>query len=428
MQRTAARAGVTLAELIVATALAAVVMASLVSVTSSALNMWTRGERTRDARELGSAALDVLHEDLSALHPTAEGDLVVDWEPFDVDRDGVVERMWPRMRFVRDASAAEIASIERRQLADGARAKMADARRKAGLEEESSALSEEDLLEAAGRSLEDAALGGGGVRDIEGTALVEVLYAVVPDGREGLDRYTGTLLRQERVHTPGTKRVLTEDDAIDTRGYPDPTHAREVVSGILWLRPLLATQTTRVDPGEGEEEESRGWRVHDGLGTSATSWDAWRRGRPDVEATDWNEPAPGMPTRGTRPILPRAIRLEIEVQRAVDRGRAPRLSEFVEETRNSFEVSNGAPLQRAVGRYLLIAGEWVELTSVNGDLVTVRRARRGTAARPLQPGASILFGEPLAIEITVPVHDDDWRLVDERPSGLRSPRRAGEGR
>ena len=412
------RAGVTLAELIVATALAAIVMTSLVSVTSSALKMWTRGERTRDARELGSAALDVMDEDLSALHPTAEGDLVVDWEPFDLDRDGVPERTWPRMRFVRDASAAEIAAIERRQLADSARAEIAEARRKAGLEEIEDDLTESDLLEAAGRTLEDAALGGGGARDIDGTALVEVLYAIVPDGREGDERFSGTLLRQERVHTAGTVHVLTEDGALDSRGYPDLAEAREVVSGVLWLRPLLATQTTRT--------AASGWRVHDGLGTAATSWDAWRRSRPDVEASAWNEPAPGMPISGSRPLLPRAIRLEIEVQRASDRARAPRLVEAVEETRNTFEVSNGALLERVVGRHVLIAGEWVELASVSGDLATVRRARRGTSARPLSSGASVLFGEPLVIEIAVPVHDDDWRLVEERPSGLRS-QGAGRG-
>ena len=411
------RAGVTLAELIVATALAAIVMASLVSVTSSALKMWTRGERTRDARELGSAALEVMHEDLSALHPTAEGDLVVDWEPFDLDRDGIIERSWPRLRFVRDASAAELSAIERRQLASNARAAIAEARRKAGLEEIEGELTEDDLLESAGRTLQDAALGGGGARDIDGTALVEVLYAVVPDGREGDERFTGTLVRQERVHTAGTVHALTEDGALDSRGYPDLNEAREVVSGVLWLQPLLATQTTRValptasDPAP--PSGSSGWRIHDGLGTAATSWDAWRRARPDVEASVWNEPAPGMPSRGSRPLLPRAIRLEIEVQRAADRARAPRLLESVEETRSTFEVSNGSLLQRAVGRHVLIAGEWVQLVSVSGDLATVRRAQRGTAARALPSGTSLLFGEPLAIEIAVPVHDDDWRLVAE---------------
>ena len=115
------RRGVTLAELILATGLAAIVMVSLVSVTDNAVRLWTRGEASRDAREVSSAVLGELNRDLRQLHPSSEGDLVIDWEPFDVERDGTNERLWPRLRFVRDASTAELASVQRRALAELAR-------------------------------------------------------------------------------------------------------------------------------------------------------------------------------------------------------------------------------------------------------------------------------------------------------------------
>lgn len=414
------RRGVTLAELILATGLAAIVMVSLVSVTDNAVRLWTRGEASRDAREVSSAVLGEMTSDLRQLHPSSEGDLVVDWEPFDVERDGTNERLWPRIRFVRDASTAELASIQRRELADLAR----ETRRRAAeggdrrAQEAPEALTEEELLAAAGITREELALGGGGVRDVDGSGLVEILYAVVPEGREGEDRFTGVLLRQERVHTAGQPRVLTSDDAFDSAGNPVAGAARELARGVLWLRPLLATQTTVIDPGVSTE--MGGWRVTEGLRTAATSWDAWRLGRPDVELSDWNEPAPGMPGLGPRPALPRRIRLELETQSSRDRARAPRLLETIDEAQGSFQVTSGARLSRAIGKHVLVGGEWMILRSVTRDTATVRRGARGTAGRTIAEGTPIFFGPTSVVELEVPVHDDDWRLLPiERRGGAR---------
>ena len=414
------RRGVTLAELILATGLAAIVMVSLVSVTDNAVRLWTRGEASRDAREVSSAVLGELTRDLRQLHPSSEGDLVIDWEPFDVERDGTNERLWPRLRFVRDASTAELASVQRRQLAELAR----EARRRAAeggdrrAQEAPEALTEQELLAAAGLTREELALGGGGVRDVDGSGLVEVLYAVVPEGRSGPDRHTGVLLRQERVHSAGEPRVLTGDGAFDSAGYPAAGPARELARGILWMRPLMATQTTIIDPGVNAEQG--GWRVSEGLRTAATSWDAWRRGRPDVELSEWNEPAPGMPAAGPRPALPRRIRLELETQSRRDRERAPRLLETIDEAQGSFSVTSGARLSRATGQHVLVGGEWMILRSVTRDTATVRRGVRGTPGRSIAEGTPIYFGRTSVIELEVPVHDDDWRLLPvERRGGAR---------
>lgn len=405
------RAGVTLAELLLATGLAAIIMVSLVTVTDNAVRLWTRGEASRDAREVSTAVLGLMGDDLRQLHPTSEGDLVMDWEPFDIERDGTNERLWPRIRFVRDAGASELALIRRRELADLARA----ARRTAAdagdrrAQTAPEALTEEELLAAAGTTRTELALGEGGERDIEASALIEVLYAVVPEGREGNERYTGLLLRQERVHTAGGPRVLTGDDAFDSAGYPVAVEPREVARGVLWMRPLFATQTTTIDPGLSDE--NGGWRVTEGLRTAATSWDAWGRRRPDIELTDWNEPAPGMPSVGRRPALPRRVRLELETQAKGDRDRSAKLLETIDVAQSSFPVTSGARLQRAIGRHVLVGGEWMILRSVTGDTVTVRRGVRGTTARSIPEGTSVLFGATSVIEFEIPVHDDDWRLL-----------------
>ncbi|MEM9378841.1 MAG: hypothetical protein AAGB93_02750 [Planctomycetota bacterium] len=399
------RAGVTLVELILATGLAALVVSATVSIVNSTLELWTRGETLRQARETGTAVLSLVGRDLRQLHGGEEGDLVVDWELFDVERDGEVERHWPRLRFVRDASPREVARIERRRLAYEARAER-DRRRAAqgdDAEEFDEALSEEELRAARGVTLDEVALGMLGAEDVAATGLVEVLYAVVPEADRGPERYLGVLYRSERVDEPDSAPVLLGSDAFDRSGLPDLTLAREVARGVLWMRPLLATQTTML----GE----RGWTTGEGVAAAATSWDAWRRGRPDLDVTEWNEPSPGMPRRGARPLLPRRVLIELEIQRPQDRERAPRLLETTDEGTTSLLVTSGASLVRRVGTHVLVGGEWLRVTAVRGDRITVRRGQRGTARRTLKEDALVLFGESVVIDVPVPLHEDDWRLI-----------------
>ncbi len=265
----------TLAELILATGLAAIVMSSLVSIVNSALSLWTEGETAREAREATSAVGSMMAHDLRQLHGSPEGDFIVDWMVHDVDRDGQIERLWPRMRFVRDASAREAAWIGRRALAEAARIERDVQRLAQGAdaEEKEELLTEEELLEAAGVSRQDMALGQGVVPDTSASQLVEILYAVVPEGNTGGQRYTGTLVRAERIHRAGAPPVLMRADAFDSRGLPDPVTAKAVAPGILWMRPLMATQTTHI-LAKNATEDRQPWST--GKGTildAATSWD-----------------------------------------------------------------------------------------------------------------------------------------------------------
>lgn len=403
------RAGVTLVELLLATGLAAVVVAATVSIVDTTLSMWTRGETVRQAREEGVAVLSLLGNDLRQLHGGEQGDLLVDWEVFDVERDGVVERYLPRVRFVRDAAASEVARVERRRLATEARAERDRIALALGddAKEMEEALAESELLKVAGVSAEEASLGLLGAPDLRASRLVEVLYAVVPEGREGDRRYTGVLYRGERIHTPDTPPVLLSDSAFDRSGMPDLSLAREVARGVLWMRPLMATQTSRLTPGE---DGKSGWSTERNPAGAATSWDAWRLGRPDPDLTVWNEPAAGMPRAGVRPLLPRRIRIELEIQRPGDFDRAPRLLESVDETAEFFTVTNGDALRPAVGGYVLVAGEWMELKRVVGDRAVVRRAARGTARRRLPLESRVLFGQPIDMDLPIALHEDNWRL------------------
>ncbi|MEM9800513.1 MAG: hypothetical protein AAGA20_09305 [Planctomycetota bacterium] len=411
------RAGVTLVELILATGLAALVVASTVSIVDSVLELWTRGETVRQTREEGSAVLGLMARDLRQLHAGRRGDLLVDWAPFDVERDGTIERLWPRLRFVRDASPREVARVERRELALAARA-IRDARRAELGDDavpEAEQLRAEELLEAAGLTREEAALGLLGARDVAASELVEVLYAVIPEDDRGGRQYVGTLYRAEHVQRPDEPPVLLGDGAFDQSGVPDLTIAREVARGVLWMRPLMATQTTTLGGALASDGTSdpTGWSVGEGLAAAATSWDAWRLGRPEVDESAWNEPAAGMPRTGDRPLLPRRVRVELEVQRPQDFDRAPRLIGVADEGATSFEVTSTKRLSRVVGRQVLVDGEWMRLTGVSGDRVTVRRATRGTTARTHAAGARVLFGEVVVIDVPIALHEDDWRLAPE---------------
>lgn len=412
---TAARrsaAGVTLLELLLATGLAAIVITAVLTVTQNALRIWTRGEASRDAREVASVVLGGIAADLRQLHASSEGDLVVDWVPFDLERDGVLERAFPRIRLVREVSGAERDAIERRAIADAAReARAAAIARGEQDADQPERLTEEELLAARGMTSTELSAGAlGAERDVEGGTLAEVLYAVVPSGGEGAERTTGVLLRSERLHTPGEPLRFMTDEAFDRVGFPAAwTRPQEIAGGVLWFEPLLATQTSDISGAGGWGSASSGAKA------AATSWDAWRRGRPDVDVSAWNEPVAGMARAGDRPLIPRAVRLHIEVERAADRRRAPVLGASVDPVATTIAVSSTARLQGAVGRHVLVGPEWMHVRQVRADALVVTRGRRGTSARAHAPGTKVLLGESATLVVPLMLHDDDWGLELQGP-------------
>ncbi|MEZ6016820.1 MAG: prepilin-type N-terminal cleavage/methylation domain-containing protein [Planctomycetota bacterium] len=396
----AGRRGLTLVELMIAAGLASIVMLALMRLVDSATDLWTKGEQRRAVVEQAGAIGELVARDLRALHSGARGDLIVDWYPFDVDHDGRVERLWPRLRFVRSASPVDLARMRERAAADAARA--ARARRE---DERPDGLSI-DELDATETEADPSLLPP---VDLEGVGLMEVAWAIIPRAQKGEGRYEGLVVRGERLLEPNTPARLLAADLFDKQGRPAVELVEEITGGVLWFDVRLATQTTSLDAARPDG----GWHIGRELGDATTSWDAYGLGRPDPDLHVWNEPAAGMPAPGSEPLLPRRIRIEVEIERERDLQRRTRLAEAVEEDAVSVNVENGARLVDLVGEFVFIDGEWMRVKSVGGDSFIAERAQRGTGRRRLAAGALVHHGEALVVEVPVALHRDDWGLEAE---------------
>jgi hypothetical protein len=345
----------TLVELVVAAGLLALLSVAIFGMVRDFVRLWDRTEVRRQLVEESSAVLDLMARDLSALEPGGRGDLVLDWVLHDVDGNGVRESKWPRLAFVRHAAPREIA------------------------------------LHQAGRA--DPILGEG---------LFEVLWTVVPArGRErNPERVAeGLLVRGERLVGDPDSVSFFALEAFSSGGLPAPGSTEEVASGILWMRVLCAGPTSVL---------RRGWRLGQGMEEVSPSWDAWRRDRPDADQHPWNEPWPHLPRAGPRPILPRRVLVELEIERDRDRLRRTRLARALDARDSVLEVED--PSRLPAEGHLLVDGEWMELVSVLGRSATVRRAARGTPAAVHAAGAMVHHGPTTVREVPIAPFQEDWNL------------------
>jgi len=304
----------------------------------------------------------MLASDLAGLEGGERGDVLVEWIAFDTDRDGVDETKWPRLRFVRQASAAEVSRLP-------------------------------------------------GEREIEGSAaafrraesgLTEVLWLVVPASSTDPEaRAEGVLWRGERLLSDPTRKSLLAPDTFGASNLPPAGSIEEVGGGVLWLGVLLATQTSIVHDG---------WRLGSELDCAATSWDAWSRGRPDPDVHPWNEPGTGMPTVRDRPLLPRRVRFEIEIERGIDRKRRTTLAAPVEIGDGAITVDDPDRIPREAESFVLVDAEWMRVLSIAGPSVAVRRGERGTKPAGHAPGARVHYGLRLVREVPVATYREDWNL------------------
>lgn len=347
------RRGLTLIELVLATGLLTVVVLAVFTLLDGSLALWRRSETRRSLSEQGAALLELLERDLRGLEPGARGDLLVDWVRFDTDGDGVGDQAWPRLRLVRQASVAELA-----------------ARAQAG----------------------EAPLG---------PALIEVCWAVTPAGSEPDERAEGVLWRGERKLDEAGGISYFDPAFFGRDRRPRAGALEEVGGGLLWMGPLLATQTSIVHSE---------WKLGPELADAATSWDAWSRARPDALEHAWNEPGAGMPKAGERPALPRRLRVELELERPIDRRQRTRTTSFLAANDLSFQVDDAGRLPSGPDAHLKIGGEWMRVTSISGRRVSVQRAQRGTEARAHAPGALVHHGARFVREIPVELFREDWKL------------------
>lgn len=349
----------TLVELVVASGLLAMFMLFIFQLLSSTLDIWRKAEVRRESVESLSGVARVIDTDLMALDGGPRGDMLCEWASFDADGDGSGDSMWPRLRFVRSVSAAEIDRM----------------------------------------GIEEAPLD-------ETQGLMEVLWMVVPGHSpanitKNHDRLAeGILLRGTHlVGTPGPS--IFDSGFINKRNLAPADATQEVVGGVLWLGMQFATQTTLIHDG---------WSLGSRMEDASASWDAWNRGRPDMTLTALNEPGAGMPRTGDRALLPRRVRIEIELERPAEAKRRTRLnlSASVEDT--GLEVDDTTRLPKGEDRYLKVGSEWMELKSVSSGQMTVRRGARGSRAVAHDAGELVHWGERIVREIPIALHHDDWNM------------------
>lgn len=347
------KAGLTLVELVIATGLLALLMIAVFSLLDGTLSMWDKAEVRRELGDRNVGVLDMLAGEVRGAESGPHGDLVIDWFDFDTDGDELRETVWPRLRFVRQASAAEVARI--------------------------TALRPQPERQPA---------------------LIEVAYAVLPPGESTADdRSLGVLMRGVRMVDDDTQSFL-DPDFFRSNGKPAPGSMEEVTGGVLWLGVLAATQTSIVHDG---------WSTGETLADAATAWDAWSAGRLDATRHTWNVAGAGMPDVGDSALLPRRMRFELELEREADLRRRTRLSSVATASDTQIEVDDPLRLPRD-GEYVKIDGEWMQVVSRGSSLVTVKRGQRGTEATVHSTGARVHYGTRLVREVPVELYREDWNL------------------
>lgn len=355
-------AGFTIVELLLATGLFTILIVALLRLIDTSLTIWGRTDENRELAEMGGATLELLAADLHALEGGRRGDLLADWRLFDLDRDGIDGAPAQRLRLVRHMGAA-------------------------GLQR---------LAQASpGTSFETFERG-----------LVEVGWALLPGTSDDPDaRPLGTLVRGERLVGDDDTLSFFDPGFFGPSGKPVPGSLYEITGGVLWFELWFATQTTLLHDAAG----NRGWELGDELEHCASSWDAWKRARPNAEVTFLNQPAAGMPTAKDVPLLPRRVRIQLELERPRDLRFRTRIATAVgvEDATILVKDARRIPAENAM---LLVDDEWLRVLSVNGDRLTVERGRRGT--RPAAHAAETLVhhGWRVVREIPIDMTREDWDL------------------
>ncbi len=356
------RAGLTLVELVLALGLFALLAVALVELLDTTLSIWEEAEVERERLGREAALVQWFERDLEFLAGGERGDLLFDWELVDVDGDGIATRPTARLRLVRRAVAEDFDRLGARRV-----------------------------------------LAGGEVAPTPGTSrpLIEVLWALELDGGAAGQpvRGDGRLLRAECVlDGPPT---YFDRDAFGAGGRVLAEGAQAIAAGVLHWELQFASQTTSL---------LGGWRVGEDLAAASSAWDA-RDGSRLAAAREHplNAMAPGTPPFDGRPLLPRRVRLVIELERPDRTARRPRLRAPVGAEDLELLLGGARDLPRA-GDLVLIGEEWVRVTSIVGERMNVVRGERGTRPIAHPEGSPVQFGDRIEREFTVPQHEEDWNL------------------
>ncbi|MDF1797915.1 MAG: prepilin-type N-terminal cleavage/methylation domain-containing protein [Planctomycetota bacterium] len=384
-------AGFTLIELMLSLGLFSLLLVGLLQLLDTSTSLWKQVDARRDETEVSGALSDRLARDLSTLEAGPEGDLLVDWGAVDVDKNGVAGLRVARLRFVRRASPAEVARL-RFQLTPP--------------------------VDPATPVVEDGEPAPADWSRVD-RGLVEVAWVLASAERPltagEAPTFEGVLLRGERFLDDPDRLSFFDPRFLPVTslsGRPIAGLTEELLRGVLWMEPALATQTTQTDTVLVPGVESFQWKVGERISDGASSWDAWNLDRPDLSISSLNEPGAGMPDLdparpGATPLLPRRVRVAFEIQRPKDLRtvlRAP-----IDHDETSFSVADGERLPPEGGHFL-VDEEWMQLLSKTGDRVTVQRGQRGTLGTPHKASAPIQFGWRTVREVPIGLSREDWNL------------------
>ncbi|NOT29457.1 MAG: prepilin-type N-terminal cleavage/methylation domain-containing protein, partial [Planctomycetes bacterium] len=292
--RASPRAGFTLVELLLAVGLFSILIVALLRLVDTSLTIWGRTDESRELSEMGGAVMDMLAADVHALEGGKRGDLLADWRLFDLDQDGISGAPVQRLRLVRLFGAAELQRLD------------------------------------VGAPFETFERG-----------LAQVGWAVLPGTGDTPDeRAIGTLVRGERLLGDADTLSFFDPSFFGPSGKPVPGSLYEITGGVLWFNAWFASQTSILHEG---------WKLGDGLVHCAASWDAWNRARPDTERSIFNSPPGGMPQAKDVPLLPRRVRLELELERPRDLRFRTRLATAANVEDSTLLVRDGRRLPAAGG-------------------------------------------------------------------------------
>ncbi len=355
--------GFTLVELVVAAGLLTLLLVTLFNMIDGFLSLWEKSELRRQLVEEAASVTELIAADLSALDPGPRGDLLCEWVLYDTDGNGVAESKWPRLRFVRHASPREIA------------------------------------LGQAQREVKE-----------RGEGLIEVFWAVLPAHSQAADpdlRAEGFLWRGERLYKSAEGLSFFDPRFLSVSGKPTAGAAEEVTGGVLWLGFEFATQTsvltqTPVSPG--------GWRLGTGMEDCSASWDAWKRGRPNADAHFWNEFGEGLVRVAGRPLLPRRVKIVLELEREKDLLRRTRLVRACELEDTTLAIDDEMRVPGEGGAFVRVGAEWMEVVSRHPRALAVKRGARGTTPSLHAPGELVHYGARLVREVPIRLSQEDWDL------------------
>jgi len=367
------RRGLTLIELLAAMAIFLGLAGMVLQILGGGLDLWTKGERSRDSMERSAVLLDRLADELRHGVVADGGDgeprikMYCDFLVRDVDGDMVSEATTQRLLFVRRLFEEQT----QRFLREAGRQGVAEA------------------VHFVGRPPAQ----GEALLPTEG--LVEVAWIALPDYRKG---YEGRLVLWRALRSPiggpGSLFRTVEDPA----GSMDGVEMEALAENLLHLGfEFLTSDSVEVATEQGE------------MGPLMT-WDSTRGILEPGEAGQLFRYAAGRKSRidPDDDIFPRAVEVTVIVAPPPDEMVAPVLSSELPNSNRGdrAEVVNGRALQKLGSSvFVKIGHEWMEASAGDARFLEIRRRGVfGTVTAAHKSGVPILFGRMFSRVIQLPAY------------------------